>query len=133
MMKTIDKWFCIGLLIFAGLLSSLTSLMGFVAIFGIEFQNPPPATVLIPFLLLGLELPIFALSVIVSRRFFHALWAMALLFGSPINGHGHFLRVVFRESATIPLLVVAALVQLCTSFYLLPLDKRLAKQPGSQA
>jgi len=139
-MKTIDKWFCIGLLIFAGLLSSLTSLMGFVAIFGIEFQNPPPATVLIPFLLLGLELPIFALSVIVSRRFFHALWAMALLhpltmllFGSPINGHGHFLRVVFRESATIPLLVVAALVQLCTSFYLLPLDKRLAKQPGSQA
>jgi|ERR1017187_1100611 hypothetical protein len=138
-MKTIDKLSCIGLLIFAGLLSLLVSSFGFGAIFAIEFQNPPPATALVPFLLLGLELPIFALSVGVSRRFYPGLWAIAimhplamLLFGSPINGHGHFLRVVFRESATIPLLLIAALVQFCTTFYLLRLDKQLAKQPGNQ-
>lgn len=139
-MTSNNRMFGFGSLIAAGLLSLGISFFGCIPLFTHGFQNPHRGAILAPVFLLILEFPLFAMGVGISKRFSLALWAMAVLqplamLITEISLHGYGYALVLRPIAVflLSLTTVAALVQIGTRCYLLPLDKRWTRRPRSRA
>jgi hypothetical protein len=121
---TIEKtWRYMGSLIFAGLASLFSSLLGCLLILGVLWQQYS-AKELVPFLLLALEVPLFALAVGVSKRFIICLWATTFIYPFAVilltrdmfdKGSRSFLMLVVG-AGTVALALVAALLRYSTRF-----------------
>lgn len=73
------KWLGNNLIFFAGVVSLLAAFFGCAMILGFLWMQYP-AKAFIPYSLLVLELPLFALAAGVSKKFASLLWAMALIY-----------------------------------------------------
>jgi hypothetical protein len=119
---TIERdWRYMGSLVFAGLVSLFCSLLGCVLILGGLWQQYRVKE-LVPFILLALEVPLFALSLGVSRRFVIFLWTVAfiypfavILLADDMFYAKSFLMLVVG-TGTISLVLVAALLQYSLRF-----------------
>jgi len=120
------SWCDIILLSIAGLVSLFSSLLGCVFILGCLWMQRP-AKEFVPYLLLVLGVPLFALAVGVSRRFILFLWTMAfiypfavlLLAGYSFDTKSSLMFVV--GAGTISLALLAALLQFSAHFNSLPI------------
>jgi len=129
------KWLCFGSLTVAGLLSLLLSFLG---TFGLSWGGFPndahSAFLLVMFLPFLLAFPLFVLAVGVSNLAAFALWICVPFlwitwFGTSVHdfkgGPLEFAKfLALCCCATLPLLILAALVQFGTHFYEFTYDRR---------
>jgi hypothetical protein len=137
-MTTRRKWACWISLVTAGLLSSLLSFLG---LFGLAWGGFPQqdhtawmAAMFFPFVL---ALPLFVVAAGVSRLALYALWATApcpwfAVIATSIHDFQHGTNsllesVVLCAFLSVPLALLAALVQYGTHFYQITYDRHWVK------
>jgi hypothetical protein len=122
------KWCYMSLLAFAWLVSLFSSLFGCVFIFGALFASSHPGKEIIPYLLLVLAVPLFALASGGSKLFIRLIWTTAfiypftvLLFESDAFDTKSFMMLV-AAAGTLSFVLLAALLQFSTRFKSLPIE-----------
>jgi hypothetical protein len=137
-MTTRRKWACWSSVIIAGLLSSLLSFLGLFGLaWGGFLQDGHPAWMAAVFFPFTLALPLFVVAAAVSRLGLYALWATvpfpwfaAIATSIPDFKPG---PIGFLESValcaylSVPLALLAALVQYGTHFYEITYDSQWIK------
>jgi hypothetical protein len=112
-------------LVIAGALSFLSSLFGCLLIVAYLWQQYPAKEV-VPFLLLVLEVPMFGLVLLVSKRFIAGLWGMAVVYPLAVlllaadALEQKALLIVVVGVGTISFVLLAALLRYGTTFEEVP-------------
>jgi hypothetical protein len=124
-MNNKEKWLDDSLILSAAVVSLLSTFFGCSTIVGFLWMQYP-ARAFIPYSLLVLELPLFVLATVVSRRFIGPLWAMAfiyplalILFARDIFIENTFMTLL-SGAGTISFALLAVLLQYRVRFHLSP-------------